>query len=344
MRDSDDRPVLRAWRELAVTDIIYKAIAFALLTPLITVLFRLLVRRSGSTAVADADIALFFFTTKSGSLALILIGGLIIAVIALEQACLMTIVLAALRGAHPRVRDAFAHASKRSFAVLRATAQIVVRVLVIVVPFAAAIGATYWALLSGHDINFYLTNRPPEFLAAVAIAGLIALGLGVVLVRTTLSWLLVLPLVVFENVLPIRAFAESKLRMNGHRKTAASLLVPWAALAVGLPIAVTWALQLIGRAIAPAASGSVAALLVFVGGLAVVWGAASLAVGIAVAAGFALLVVRVYVDEGGAAQVKLPERYRDELTVEGHRWRVSIPPSGRFWSPRSFLPPGLPTF
>ena len=269
MSFTDDRPALRAWRELAATDILYKAIAFALLTPLITVLFRLLVRRSGSTAVADADIAFFFFTTKSGSLALILIGGLIIAVTALEQACLMTIVLTALRGARPRVRDAFAHASKRSHAVLRLTAQVVVRVLVLVAPFAAAIGATYWALLSGHDINFYLTNRPPEFLTAVAIAGLIALGLGVVLVRTTLSWLIVLPLVVFENVLPIRAFAESNRRMNGHRKTAASLLVPWAALAVGLPIAVTWALQLIGRAIAPAASGSVAALLIFVGGLAV---------------------------------------------------------------------------
>jgi len=324
MTGTDNRPVLRAWRELAATDILYKAIAFALLTPLITVLFRLLVRRTGSTAVADVDIALFFFTTKSGSLALILVGGLLIAVTALEQACLMSIVLSALRGARPRVRDAFAHAAKRSQAVLRLTAQLVVRVLVLVAPFVAGIGATYWALLSGHDINFYLTNRPPAFLGAVAIAGVIALGLAIVLVRKTLSWLLVLPLVVFENVLPVRAFGESSRRMTGHRKAAALRLVPWAALAVALPIAVTWLAHTLGRAVAPAASGSLSALLVFVGVLAVVWGAASLAVGIGVAAAFALIVVRVYVEEGGAAKASLPAPFRDELTIEGRRLRVSF--------------------
>jgi len=324
MNDSDDRPVLRAWRELAATDVLYKAIAFALLTPLIGLLFRLLVRRTGSTAVADADIAFFFFTTKSGLLALILVGGLLIAVTALEQACLMTIVLTALRGARPRVRDAFAHASKRSHAVLRLTAQVVVRVLLLAAPFAAAIGATYWALLSGHDINFYLTNRPPEFLSAVAIAAVIALGLAAVLLRTTLRWLLVLPIVVFESVLPVRAFSDSARRMIGHRKAAAVRLVPWAALAIVLPFAGTWGMRALGRAIAPMASGSMAALLVFVGGLVVAWGAVSLAVSIFVASTFAAIVVRVYADEGGGAEAKLPATFRDELTIEGRRFRVSF--------------------
>jgi len=44
-----------------------------------------------------------------------------------------------------------------------------VRALLIVVPFAAAAGLTYWALLSGHDINFYLTYRPPEFTLAATV-------------------------------------------------------------------------------------------------------------------------------------------------------------------------------
>lgn len=115
MPGATDRPVLRVWRELVATDIVYKAIAFALLTPLIGVLLRLLIPRTGRSAVADVDIALFFFTTRSGALALLLVGALIIGVIALEQACLITVVLSALRGQRLRVRDGIAHAAGRAF-------------------------------------------------------------------------------------------------------------------------------------------------------------------------------------------------------------------------------------
>jgi glycerophosphoryl diester phosphodiesterase len=324
MPRTTERPVLRAWRELAATDIVYKAIGFALLTPLIGVLLRLLIRRTGKTAVADVDIALYFFTTRVGVLALVLVGALILAVTALEQACLMTIVLAALRGARPRVRDAIAHAAAHAFRILRLTAMIVLRVVTIVAPFAAALGATYWALLTGHDINFYLAKRPPAFAGAVAIAAVVVVALALVLARKALSWLLVLPLVVFEHVLPVRAFRESARRMAGRRKEAAFPLAAWAALAIALPIVTTWGAHVVGRAIAPAVGGSVAGLVVFVGGLAVVWGTASLAVGVGVAASFAWIVVRIYAAGGGAAAARLPERFGDELTLEGGRWRISF--------------------
>jgi glycerophosphoryl diester phosphodiesterase len=197
-------------------------------------------------------------------------------------------------------------------------------VLAIVAPFAAALGLTYWALLRGHDINFYLTHRPPAFLAAVAIAAIVGVALAIVLARKVSSWLLVLPLVVFENVLPVRAFAESGRRMAGRRTAAAAALAAWAALAIALPIVTTWGAHLVGRVIAPVVSGSVAGLLVFVGGLAVAWGTASLVVGVVVAASFAWIVVRVYAADGGAAEARLPERFGDELTLEGGRWRLSF--------------------
>jgi glycerophosphoryl diester phosphodiesterase len=104
----DDRPILKHWRALVAADLVYKAIAFAILTPLIGLMLRLLIQRTGRTAVADADIALFFFTTRPGVLALLLIGALAIGVTALEQTCLMTIMLAAMRGYSTRVRDALA--------------------------------------------------------------------------------------------------------------------------------------------------------------------------------------------------------------------------------------------
>jgi len=323
MPGTNDRPILGAWRALAATDILYKAIAFAVLTPLIGVLLRLFIARSGTTAVTDADIALFFFTTRSGALALVLVGALIIGVTAVEQACLMTIALGALRGERLRVRDAFAHAAARAFAILRLAANIVLRILAIVAPFAAVLGATYWALLTGHDINFYLTDRPPAFWGAAAIVAVVVAALAIVLARKVLSWLLALPLVVFEHVLPVYAFAESARRMDGRRKTASGALAAWAALAIALPFVVTWGVDAGGRAIAPVFGGSLAGLLFFLGCLALVWGAASLIVAIVTAALFASIVVRVYAADGGASAARLPEPFRDELTIEGRRWRVS---------------------
>jgi glycerophosphoryl diester phosphodiesterase len=324
MTRTTERPVLRVWRELVATDIVYKALAFALLTPLIAVLLRLLIRRTGRTALADVDIALYFFTTRVGAAALILVGALILAVTALEQACLMTIVLAALQGRRLRVRDAIAHAAARAFRILRLTAMIFVRVLLIVAPFAGAVGVTYWALLRGHDINFYLTHRPPAFMTAAAIAAVIVAALAILLARVASSWLLVLPIVVFENVLPVRAFGESGRRMAGRRKAAAATLAAWAALAIALPIVTTWGVRVVGRAIAPVVGGSVGGVLVFVGVFAVAWGIASLAVAVAVAASFASIVVRAYAAGGGAASARLPQRSGDELTLEGGRLHLSF--------------------
>jgi len=322
---ANDRSVLRAWRALAAGDIAYKAIAFAILTPLIVALMRLLIRRTGTTAVADVDIALFLFTTRAGALALVLVLALIIGVTALEQACLMTIVLTALRGKRPRLRDAFAHAARNAFAVLRVTVNLVVRLLVLAAPFAAAIGATYWALLTGHDINFYLTDRPPTFWGAAAIMAVVGAALALLLARKALSWLLVLPLVIFENVLPVLAFAESARRMVGRRMNAAGFLAGWATAAIALPIFTTFGLQAIGRGIAPMFAGSMAGLLFFVAVYMLVWGAASLAVSVVTAAAFAWIVVRVYAADGGGDAAKLREPLHDELTIEGRLLRVSAP-------------------
>jgi glycerophosphoryl diester phosphodiesterase len=319
----DHRPVLRVWRTLAATDVLYKSIAFAVLTPLIGLLLRLLIRRTGTTAVADVDIALFFFTTRSGAMALVLVLALIVGVTAIEQACLMTIVLGALRGEHFRVRDGFAHGFRHAFAILRLTVFFVLRLIAIAAPFAAVSGLAYWALLTGHDINFYLTDRPPAFWVVGAIAAVVVATLATVLARKVSDWLLALPLVTFEGVLPVFAFAESARRMVGRRKAAAGALAAWAAFAIALPFLTTWGAQWVGRTIAPAFSSSLTGLLLFVGCLVLVWGAASLAVGIVTATLFAWIVMMVYVADGGAADARLPARFRDELTIEGRRWRVS---------------------
>jgi glycerophosphoryl diester phosphodiesterase len=311
------------WVALAQIDILYKAIAFAILSPLIGLFFKFLIARTGSSAMADVDIARFFFTTRPGTVALILVSGLIIAVSALEQASLMTIRLARERGGSPRVRDAFAFVAARSFVVLRLTVQIVLRFLLIVTPFGAAIGATYALLLRSHDINYYLTAKPPEFVAAVVIAGIVAVLFAVVLLRQIARWLLVLPIAVFEGVLPVFAFGESRKRMEGRRADALLALAVWTAFAAGAPFAVGAGLRALGRTMAPLFGGSMAGMLLFIGFALVVWLIGTLAVGVIVSATFATIVTSYYIDAGLRPEVSLPKPFANVIEIEGRRFVIS---------------------
>src|SRR5512139_94543 len=123
------RDLSRSWRDLALTDVACKALVFAVLGPATTLLLHLLMRRAGSSAIADADIARFFLTTRAGAVALVACGALILAAVALEVSCLMAIGLATARGGHLGAREALAFGMARALVVLRLTAHMVVRVL-----------------------------------------------------------------------------------------------------------------------------------------------------------------------------------------------------------------------
>ncbi len=98
------RDLSRSWRSLALTDLACKVVAFALLTPATMMLLHWLMSRAGSGAIADADIARFFLTTRAGVVALVACGALLLAIVALEAACLMAIGLAEARGRHLSAR------------------------------------------------------------------------------------------------------------------------------------------------------------------------------------------------------------------------------------------------
>ena len=89
-----------SWRVLAQTDLIYKLISFALLTPGTLLLLQWAMSRAGTLAVADVEIATFFLTTRQGAAALIVVGAILIGITALEMTCLMAIGLAAAQGRH----------------------------------------------------------------------------------------------------------------------------------------------------------------------------------------------------------------------------------------------------
>src|SRR6516225_3726878 len=126
---------VRDWRTLAGIEVFVVAVSFVVVTPMSEALLRMLVFRSGNAAVTDVDIVLFFFTTKSGLLALLLLVAASLGITIFGQACLMTVGIARAYGGRVRVRDAVAQGATRTISILRLTLALFVRFLVLLVPF-----------------------------------------------------------------------------------------------------------------------------------------------------------------------------------------------------------------
>ena len=312
-----------SWLVMAGTALLNTALATVILLPLIGMLFQLLIARTHRSAVADVDIAWFFFTTWPGWVALILVSALVAAVTALEQACLMSAGLGQARGVILRVRDAFAHAAPRAAPILGLTELLVIRVLILTVPFAIIIGSAYWLLLRRYDINYYLTDRPTAFWVSATIMGAAAVAGALVLVKKAAHWILTLPLVVFERMSPTSAFAESTRRMRGHGRAAVATLAAWALLAIGFPVAATPIMQALGRLVAPAFGESMVGMLSFVGVIAVTWLIAVFAINVLVTGLLALISVHWYVATAPSDDIALPRQYQRHIVLGERHVKVS---------------------
>jgi len=296
----------RSWRSLALTDIVYKVISFAALTPATVLLLRWVMSGAEGQVIADVDIAMFFLTRPIGLLTLVVGGALLTGITALEMACLMAVGMATAHGGSLSAKDALRYGAACAPHVFRLTAHMVARLLTGLLPFLVVAGVAYWVLLRDYDINYYLAVRPPAFWVAVVIAMVLLAALTALLVRAIARWVLALPLVLFENVVPRRALGESGKRTAGVHGIVIALLASWAVFAMLLLAAAASIPEIIGRHLAPQLAGSLPVLLLFIAALAAVWIALGLAAAIINGSLFALAVVRLYLRIGHPRDPRVP--------------------------------------
>ena len=291
------------WTPLALTDIAWKVVAFVTLTPLVAVLFRVLLAMSGRTVVADQDILLVFLQ-PGGLLGAIVLGGMLLAIVALEQAALMAVLYAhqAGRRVDPAVaiRFALAHAGP----VFRLAVRIVGATLLATAPFVAALALTYLGLLADHDINFYLKERPPAFLVAAGIGAGVAATLAVTLLRLFTGWFYALPLVLFDGLPARRALRASRDRARGHRIALSCWIAGWALVQVAASAVVTATALGVARVLVPRAVDSLALLAAAIGAAMLAWALVNLAVNLLSTTSAAVVLFTLYRDRGGAAEVE----------------------------------------
>ena len=286
-------------RPLLAVHVAYSVLALAVLTPLTGLLVRFLLGLGGNAAVADQDIA-WFLLSPLGMASLVLVAGLIVAILVVEQAAMMGIAATALDGHRPDWAAALKFALSRAPVVLDFAWRLVVRVLLIVLPFLAVGAVVAWLLITDHDINFYLASRPPEFIATLAIVALLVLVMAVILLSRLADWSLALPLVLFAGARPREGFAQSRQRLAGHRREVFAVLVSWAAFALAAGLVVAALTDAFGSWLVPRFFGEVRPLVMALGLVAVVGGLGTLLAGALSGGAFAWLVLSLYAKYGPA--------------------------------------------
>jgi glycerophosphoryl diester phosphodiesterase len=284
----------RSWKVLAITDLAYKAIAFALLMPGTTLLLYWMRANTSQRVVADTDIAMFFLTTPVGILTLLLGGSLLVAITAVEASCLMAVGVGQSQGVGLNGRGALRFGATHAMNILRLSGHMVLRVMLAVIPFGIVGGLVYMALVRAHDINYYLAQKPPQFWIAVVLVGLIGIAFALLLARTIARWAFAWPLLVFEGVHPRQALSESKTRAAGSHGPILASLALWAVSAFVLTSTLTWLMRSVGRWGAPTVAGSLPLLLLFIGLWTLVAAFVALAVNVLNFSVFAMVLTRLY--------------------------------------------------
>jgi glycerophosphoryl diester phosphodiesterase len=312
----------RTWPRLLAADLVCKVVVFVALTPLVG-LTLIVLMPGDSKVLADQDI-LFFALSPAGLAALLVMGTVSLAILTLEQACLMTISFGEVHGRRVTVAEALWYGARHAWPVVLMALRILVRCLLIALPFLAAGGLVYLLLLREYDINYYLAQRPPVFFfAAGAVATLLAV-MAVLVIRRLLTWAYALPLLLFEGRGAAEALAVSEERTSGTRRIVAVVLVAWgiaAALLSAVPLVVVGA---VGRWLVPRFSDSMTMTVVVIGGLLVFLGLLNLAVTLINAAMFALLTVRLYDAHGSAPGSRPAGDVLPEAPAAVNRFRVTV--------------------
>lgn len=294
----------RTWRAVLAIHVTCTMLAAVILVPVVGILGRVLLALSGRTVAADQDI-LYFFLSPVGLLALVFVAVLLIAIVALEQAALMAIAASAAQQRHLDMWTALRFAWSRAPRILRLASQIVVRCLLIALPFLAVAGAIYWVALTEFDINYYLSEHPPAFWGAAIAIAVVAVAMTLVVADRLIRWSLSLPALLFADMTPRAALARSNQLTMGRRSAILLLLASWTAATLIVGSLVLGAVSLIGRWLIPPLMDSLPGLTVALTALVLLALLASLPVGAFNAGSFAYLTLGLYKTAGGAVAVQV---------------------------------------
>jgi len=311
--------------KIFVIHLVYTALGVIFFTPLTGIVGNLMLRLSGREMLADQDI-IYFLLTPSGIAILILFGGLLITIMAFEQASMMVVCGCSIKSLHIDIMQAFYFTARRAPKIFYYTIHLIVRLLILILPFLVAGSAVAWFLITDYDINYYLSEKPPQFLVAATLIGLILAVMLSVLIPKLLSWSLTLPLILFGDVSPSRSFHESGKLTQGSKRIFLLTLGLWAISTLLLGAIILGGITLLGSYLAPMFFNSLNLLVVVLGALLALWSAGNLFITTLTSGTFASLLVILYKRCGASLNIDaVAEKQQNlQLRMTGPRFGLLL--------------------
>ncbi len=282
-----------SWRlrwPFLLSHLVFTILAAAVLAPITTVALRAAIALSGQPALSDFDIALFLLSPV-GFVGAIIVASLLLTVYVLDVAFMMAIALQVRRTGHRQFEAGIVRILPHAGRIVGFAWRLLARIVVIIAPFLLAGILVAQAMLTEFDINYYMTEKPPEAIKAAAIIGVVLLLMAALLTYMLLGWAVALPLVLFQGVSPRQSFRDSVEAMRGKRWDLFLTMLAWAAVSIAIIFVTLGSVGLLSNGIVGLVGGNLSRLAATLLLLTAVWAVLNLLVTTVTTGAFACLLM-----------------------------------------------------
>lgn len=197
-----------------------------ILLPLAGLALGLGLRWFGDSALTDQDIAVFLLS-PAGALAALAVAGVLVVAATLDIALMTASLRQPSAGTGADLLAAWRMVLPRLGAVFGVGVRLALRLTLVAAPFLLAGGAVALIGFRVHDINYYLTYRPPEFLLAAGVIAVLVAILCWRLLRKLAGWAIALHLRLIDHVPAADCFGQSEAHLDGRRRQVMRLILGW---------------------------------------------------------------------------------------------------------------------
>jgi glycerophosphoryl diester phosphodiesterase len=180
---------------------------------------------SGREVVDSTDLVAFALSPR-GFVYWFIAGTLLLAIRLVEQAGLTAILLGAANEQRVMAPAALLIVARVLLKLITVSAWILLMAVLLALPLFSVTAYFARPLLAQHDINYYLAERPPEFVRALAIVAAVALPTLAMVAWLAVRWALVVPVVLCEERTARGMLGSSSQLVRGHwRRVAIAWLI-----------------------------------------------------------------------------------------------------------------------
>ena len=224
--DRTRRDFRRRWGSVLAWQLLVQLLGFIALTPLAGWLTDRIVARSGSDVISNYDITRFVLSPLGVAFVLIAVGLAITYYIS-QLAGYAWISGHAIAKQPVTLFGTIGAVAAKLDVLVRLGLRVFLRVLVLALPFAAILAIVWFTTLAGHDVNYYLSEHPPAWRRAMAVAVVAGAGFVLVLLAQFARWIFAMPIAMFHDLSPGDVLLASERMLEGRLVRSVLPLLAW---------------------------------------------------------------------------------------------------------------------